>query len=97
VAKVTLHPTIERLQGKLGNIVFRRTHSGTLSAAKAPDMSKVRWSQPQQDHRQRFKQAVTLAKAAIVNTEVRKKYEKAAAKKGKRPFRLRRGGLRLFS
>jgi hypothetical protein len=79
---------IQRLQGKIGNMVFRRTHSGTLSAGKLPDMSRVKWSPAQQEHRRRFKQAVALAKAAMVNPEVRKKYEKAAAKKGKRPFDL---------
>jgi len=88
MAKVTLHPFIQRLQGKLGNVVFRQTHNGTLSATKVPDMSKVKWSQAQQEHRQRFKQAVAEAKAALADPQVRARYEEAAAKAGKRPFDL---------
>lgn len=88
MAKIILHPTIQRLQGKLGNLVFRRNHSGTLSVTKMPDMSRVRWSPAQQEHRQRFKEAVTLAKAAMADPVRRAEYESAAASKGMRPFDL---------
>jgi hypothetical protein len=50
--------------------------------------SKVKWSQSQQAHRQRFKQAVAYAKATMAEPTVRASYEKAAAKAGKRPFDL---------
>jgi len=51
-------------------------------------VSKVKWSKAQREHRQRIKQAVGYARAAMADPNVRAKYEKAAAKQGKRPFDL---------
>ena len=86
MAKIILNPIIERAQGKMGNIVFRRSHTGEMSITKLPDMSHVKWSQAQKDHRQRFKQAVAYAKAAMAEPTVRASYEKIALEKNKRPF-----------
>ncbi len=88
MTKVTLNPMFERLQGKFGNIVFRLAHSGTLTMTKVPDMSRVKWSEAQVEHRQRFKQAVAYARLAMADPDIRAKYEEAAAIKGKRPFDL---------
>ena len=88
MAKIILNPIIQRAQGKMGNIVFRRSHTGEMSITKLPDMSNVQWSAAQQAHRQRFKLAVAYAKAAMAEPKVRAKYEKAAVKAGKRPFDL---------
>ena len=86
MAKAILNETIDAYRGKIGKIVFRMTPSGTLSAGKVPDMSNVEWSEAQQAHRQRFKQAIALAKEAIADPKVRAKYERAAKKLGKRAF-----------
>jgi hypothetical protein len=88
MAKITLHPMIMRLQGKLGNLVYHRNHSGSLSAIKTPDMSHVKWSPAQKEHRLRFKRAVAEAKAALQDPVQRAQYQAAAAKAGKRPFDL---------
>jgi hypothetical protein len=72
----------------MGNIVFRRSHTGEMCITKLPDMSNVQWSEAQQAHRQRFKQAVIYAKAAMAEPIVRIQYEKAAVQAGKRPFDL---------
>jgi hypothetical protein len=88
MAKVKLHPMIMRLQGKIGNVVFRLTHSGTLSATKVADMSNVEWSPAQVEHRLRFKRAVAEAKAALADPVQRAQFEAAAAKAGKRTFDL---------
>jgi hypothetical protein len=88
MAKVILHPTIQSLRGKLGNLVFRRNHNGTLSVTKSPDMSRVKWSPAQQEHRQRFREAVACAKAAMADPVQRAEYESAAASKGMRAFDL---------
>jgi len=88
MAKITLNPIIQQAQGKMGNIVFRRSHTGGMTITKLPDMSKVKWSKAQKAHRQRFKEAVAYAKAAMAKPKVRAKYEKAASKQGKRPFDL---------
>jgi len=86
MAKIILNPIIQQAQGKIGNIVFRRSHTGEMSITKVPDMSKVKWSKAQKAHRQRFKEAVAYAKSAMANSKVRTVYEKAAAKQNKRPF-----------
>jgi hypothetical protein len=86
MAKITLHPGIQRIQGKMGDIVFHRSPSGEQTIMKLPDMSGVKWSKAQKDHRQRFKQAVAYARADMAEPQVRAVYEKMAAKQHKRPF-----------
>jgi len=86
MAKTTLHPMLQRLKGKMGNAVFRRSHTGEISLTKLPDMSRVKWSDAQQAHRQRFKEAVAYARAAMADETVRAKYVEIAARQGKRPF-----------
>ncbi len=88
MAKIILNPIIERAQGKMGNIVFRRSHTGEMCITKLPDMSNVVWSNAQQAHRQRFRQAVAYAKAAMAAPAVRAIYAELAAQKQKRPFDL---------
>jgi hypothetical protein len=86
MAKITLNPIVERAQGKMGNLVFRRSHTGEMSITKLPDMSNVQWSAAQQTHRQRFKQAIAYAKAAMAEPSVCAVYVETAAQKNKRPF-----------
>ena len=86
MAKITLSPMFQEIRGRLGDYVFRRTHTGEVILSKVPDMSRVKWSKAQKAHRQRFKKAVAYAKAAMAEPKVRAVYEKMAAKKGKRPF-----------
>ena len=86
MAKITLSPMFQEIRGRLGDYVFRRTHTGEVILSKVPDMSRVKWSKAQKAHRQRFKKAVAYAKAAMAEPKVRAVYDKMAAKKGKRPF-----------
>ena len=86
--KVKFNQSIQAMWGELGNLVFRRTHNGKVVVSAAPDMSRVKWSDAQQAHRLRFKQAVAHAKAAMADPQVRARYEGEAAAKGKRPFDL---------
>ena len=88
MAKITIDPMIKSIQGRLGGYVFRRTPAGGISISKIPDMSRVKWSKAQKEHRKRFKKAVAYAKAAMAEPRVRARYEKEAAKKNKRPFDL---------
>jgi len=88
MAKVTLSPFIKDIRGRLGDTVFRRSPTGNLVASKMPDMSNVKWSEAQKAHRERFRQAVAYAKAAMAEPAVRAQYEKAALQAGKRPFDL---------
>ena len=88
MAKATLNPVFELFTGKIGNLIFRRAHTGKLSVIYRPDMSRVKWSSAQKAHRQRFKKAVVYAKAAMQDPSVRSVYEQMAAEKksNKRPF-----------
>ena len=79
---------IQDVRGKLGGYVFRRAYTGELTIIKRADMSNVRWSKAQKAQRQRFKEAVAYAKAALADPKVRKVYEKAAAQQGKRTYDL---------
>ena len=88
MTKVTLNPIIELITGKIGDMVFRRAHTGKLSLVMSPDMSHVKWSPAQTDHRRKFKRAVAYARAAIKDPDIRPIYEQMAAEKknNKRPF-----------
>lgn len=88
MAKVTLSPLVKDVRGRLGDYVFRRTHTGEVILSKVPDLSNVKWSKAQKAHRKRFKEAVAYAKSAMAEPKVRAKYEKRAAKLGKRPYDL---------
>jgi len=88
MTKVKLQPGIHSLWGRMGNLVFRRSRTGEAHLSIVPDMSRVKWSAAQQEHRQRFKQAVAYARAAMADTGVRARYEREASVKGKRPFDL---------
>ena len=86
MAKIILSPMFQEIRGRLGDYVFRRTHTGEVILSKVPDMSRVKWSKAQKAHRQRFKKAVVYARAAMAEPKVRVVYEKMAAKMNKRPF-----------
>jgi hypothetical protein len=86
MAKVLLNPAIQRMWGRMGGLVYRRSHTGEAQVAMAPDMSGVKWSEAQKAHRQRFKQAVAYARTAMADPQVRAAYERMAAQNHKRPF-----------
>jgi hypothetical protein len=88
MAKVTLNPLIKQISGKMGDVVFRVSPTGKQTIMKLPDMSGVKWSKAQKEHRQRFKKAVTYSRGAMAEPKVRKVYEKRAATQNKRPFRM---------
>jgi hypothetical protein len=88
MAKVTLNPMIQDIRGKLGGYVFRHTYAGELTLIKRADMSNVKWSKAQAVQRQRYKEAVAYARAALADPTVRAIYEEAAAGQGKRPYDL---------
>jgi hypothetical protein len=86
MAKATLHPMFKQIRGKIGRIVFRRSHSGEIVLTKHPDMSDVKWSPAQKAHRQHFKEAVAYARAAMATPDVRAAYQQMATENHKRPF-----------
>src|SRR5215213_8524368 len=78
--KVRLHPMFLWIRGKMGNIVYRLTRNGNVSAYPAPDMSKVTWSPAQMAHRKFFKECAAYAKRAVRDPELRQFYMEMAAK-----------------
>jgi hypothetical protein len=74
MTKVRFHPIIEWFTGKMGNMIFRRSHNGKVSVYAAPFMKQVKWSQAQKDHRQRMSEASKYASAAVANPELRPIY-----------------------
>jgi hypothetical protein len=82
MAKVKLNALVESAQGRLGSdLVLKRTRSGATILAKKPEFPKNRkFSKAQREHQQRFRQAVTYAKAAQTNP-----IYVALAKKRKQP------------
>jgi hypothetical protein len=88
MAKVEFNPAIQEIRGAVGNMVFRRGAGGKIHIMKMPNMSKVKWSPAQKEHRKRFKLAVAYAHRAMADDRVHAIYLKEAEQKGKRPFDL---------
>jgi hypothetical protein len=53
MAEVSFHQFINWFRGRIGKLVYRRAHNGKVSVYRAPDMSRVKWSPAQKDHRLR--------------------------------------------
>ena len=88
MARATLNPVFELFTGKIGNLIFRRAHTGKITVMYHRDMSHIKWSPAQKAHRERFAAAVDYAKDAMKDPAVRSVYEQMAAEKksNKRPF-----------
>ena len=84
--RVRLSPLIEEIHGTMYGVVFKKSPKGNMIVTKKPDMSKVKWSEAQTTQRQRFKEAVAYAKAALAEPKVRARYEKLAKKQHKRAW-----------
>lgn len=87
MTKVRFHPLVEWFTGKMGNLVFRRSHNGKISVYQAPFMKKVKWSQAQKDHRQRMAEASKYASAAAADPDIRPIYVQMAVDNNKNPGR----------
>ena len=89
MTKVRFHPIVEWFAGKMGNLVFRRSHNGKVSVYEAPYMKGIKWSQAQKDQRLRLKEASIYASAAVADPDIRPVYVQMAEANNmnpKRPF-----------
>ena len=89
MAKVSFDPIIKWFTGRIGKLVYRRSHNGKVSAYPAPDMSRVKWSQAQKDQRKRMEEASKYASAAVADPDIRPIYVQMAEANHmnpKRPF-----------
>ena len=87
MAKVSFNPLLKWFRGKIGDLVFRRAHNGEVSIYLTPDMSGVKWSQAQKDHRRHMKEAWIYASAAVADPDIRPIYVQMAVDSGKNPKR----------
>ena len=89
MTKVRFHPIVEWFTGKMGKLVFRRSHNGRVSVYETPYMKGIKWSPAQKDHRQRMGEASRYASAAVADPDIRPVYVQMALdhnKNPKRPF-----------
>jgi len=59
--KVKFSSYIKEIRGRMDDTVFRLCHTGEWQITKRPNMSRVKWSQAQQDHRERMAEATAYA------------------------------------
>ena len=88
MAKVKFHPLLDWLTGKMGNLIFRRSHNGKISVYE-PRERKAPWSKAQKDQRRRMGEASKYASAAVADPEIRAIYVQMALARNmnpKRPF-----------
>jgi len=86
--RVRLAPFVEEIHGTLNGLVFKKSPKGNTILTKLPDMSKVKWSKAQKDHRKRMAKANDYAHAAMADPKVRRMYEKRASKENRQPYRV---------
>ena len=87
MVKVILHPSIQRMSGKMGAFTYRWTY-GKQTVMKTPDMSNVKWSKAQKAHRARFREAIIYARRAMADPKACAYYEKTGKKAHRQPFRV---------
>jgi hypothetical protein len=87
MVKVILHPSIERMRGKMGAFTYRWMY-GQQTLMKTPDMSNVKWSKGQKEHRNRFREAILYARQAMADPRARAHFEKTGKKVHRQPFRV---------
>ena len=87
MAKVELDAPFQRFTGKIGKLSYRWMY-GKQTVMKTPDMSKVKWSEAQKANRERFRQAIAYARAAMADPKIRAHYEKVGKKANRQAFRV---------
>ena len=86
--KVRYKGMVLDIRGTMDNMVFKRSPRGKTIVTKKPDMSKVKWSKAQKDHRKKMRRANDYAAAAMADPTVSAIYEKIARKEHRQPFRV---------
>jgi hypothetical protein len=87
MVKVILQSGLRELRGKMGDWTYRQMY-GKQTIMKTPDMSKVKWTRAQNEHRKRFREATRYAQMAMADSKARAHYEKVAREAGRQPFRV---------
>ena len=81
MAKVKLNPTFEAIQGKVGELVYKRWE-GEEIVSRMPDRTAIVATPNQLAQQERFRLAAVYGKAALADPESRELYEDMAGKRG---------------
>lgn len=87
MAKVTLNPILERVRGKVGDLVFKRYEDAVVITRK-PDFEGVAPTAAQLAHRERFREAALYGKLVMADPAAKALYVEAAKAKGQPVFSL---------
>ena len=87
MAKVKLNPVMEKMSGRIGDLVFRRYEGEVVVARKADTSGRIP-SANQLSQQERFRLAAVYAKAVLGDATQRVLYETAAKEKRKPAFAL---------
>jgi len=87
MAKVKLNPVLEKIQGHVGDLVFKRFGDEVVVSRK-PDPSGMEPSQAQLAIRERFREAALYGKMAMADPATKALYEASAQDRRKPVFSL---------
>jgi hypothetical protein len=87
MAKVTLDPVLESIQGKIGDLIFKRWGDEDI-VTKMPDRTGIVPTANQIAQMDKFRLAAIYGKAALADPQTRTVYEDASDRKGIPVFAL---------
>jgi hypothetical protein len=87
MAKVKLNPVMEKIHGKIGDLVFRR-YEDEIVVARKPDRQNVEPTPAQAAHRERFRLAALYGKTVFADPAQKALYEKGAKDRHQTVFAL---------
>ncbi|MFO1501626.1 MAG: hypothetical protein U1G07_25140 [Verrucomicrobiota bacterium] len=87
MAKVTLNPILEAIQGKVGDMVFKRFGDEEI-VAKMPNRTGIVATPNQLAQQERFRLASLYGRSVLADEQSRALYEHVAARKGVPVFAL---------
>lgn len=87
MASIRLNPVLDRVRGKVGDLVFKKRGDSKYLARK-PDFSNLQPSAAQREVREKFSRAVAYAKLVSADPTAKAPYEAAAASRKKTAFNL---------
>jgi hypothetical protein len=79
--KVKFSSFIKEVSGRMGNTIFRLCHAAEWQITRRPNMSRIKWSQAQQEQRERMAKAIAYANRAKPFPERREFYLQMAWEK----------------
>lgn len=82
MARAKLNPLIESLQGRIGDVVFKR-YGEKIVVSKKPEFTNRKFTKAQKKFQERFRNAATYGKRVLADPVARQAYEKAAKASGK--------------